>query len=45
MTTSLLKQHVLSNTIDANHQNSCLFTNKDHFASPLLVLIGAKFHE
>ena len=38
---------LLSNVIDADHQNSCLFTNKDHFSSPLWVLIGvlAKFHE
>ena len=38
---------LLSNVIDADHQNSCLFTNKDHFSSPLCVLIGllAKFHE
>ena len=37
---------LLSNVIDADHQNSCLFTNKGHFSSPLLVLIGvlAKFH-
>ena len=41
--TSLL----LSNVIDADHQNSCLFTNKGHFSSPLWILIGvlAKFHE
>ena len=41
--TSLL----LSNIIDADHQNSCLFTNKGHFSTPLLVLISvlAKFHE
>ena len=38
---------LLSNVIDVDHQNSCLFTNKGHFSSPLLVLIGvlAKFHE
>ena len=38
---------VLSNIVDADHQNSCLFTNKGHFSSPLWVLIGvlAKFHE
>ena len=38
---------LLSNVIDADHQNSCLFTNKGHVASPLWVLIGvlAKFHE
>ena len=34
--TSLL----LSNVIDADHQNSCLFTNKGHFSSPLFFLIG-----
>ena len=38
---------LLSNVIDAEHQNSCLFTNKGHFSSPLWVLIGvlAQFHE
>ena len=38
---------LLSNVIDADHQNSCLFTNKDHFPSPLWVFIGvlAQFHE
>ena len=38
---------LLSNVIDVDHQNSCLFTNKDHFSKPLWVLIGvlAKFHE
>ena len=38
---------LLFNVIDADHQNSCLFTNKGHFSSPLWVLIGvlAKFHE
>ena len=38
---------LLSNVIDADHQNSRLFTNKCHFSSPLLVLVGvlAKFHE
>ena len=38
---------LLSNVVDADHQNSRLFTNKDHFSSPLRVLIGvlAKFHE
>ena len=37
---------LLCNVIDADHQNSCLFTNKGHLSSPLLVLIGvlAKFH-
>ena len=38
---------LLSNVIDVYHQNSCLFTNKDHFSLPLWVLSGvlAKFHE
>ena len=38
---------LLSNVIDADHQNSCLFTNKAHFSAPLWVLIGVlgKFHE
>ena len=38
---------LLSNVIDADHQNGCLFTNKGHFSLPLLVLICvlAKFHE
>ena len=38
---------LLSNVIDADHQNICLFTNKGHFSSPLVVLIAvlAKFHE
>ena len=38
---------LLSNVIDADHQNSCLFTNKGLFSSPLCVLIGvlAKLHE
>ena len=38
---------LLSTVIDADHQNSCLFTNKGHFSLPLWVLIGAlaKFHE
>ena len=37
---------LLSNVIDADHQNSCLFTNKGHFSSPLWVVISvlAKFH-
>ena len=25
---------LLSNVIDADHQNSCLFTNKGHFSTP-----------
>ena len=38
---------LLSNVIDADHQNSCLFTKKSHFSSPLCISIGvlAKFHE
>ena len=38
---------LLSSVIDVDHQNSCLFTNKGHFPSPLWVLIGvlAQFHE
>ena len=38
---------LLSNVIDADHQNSCLFTNKGHFSLPLWILMGvlAKFHE
>ena len=38
---------LLSNVIDEDHQNSCLFTNKGHFSSPLRVLssVLAEFHE
>ena len=38
---------LLSNVIDADHHNSCLFTNKGHISSPLWVFIGvlAKSHE
>ena len=38
---------LLSNVIDADHQYSCLFTNKGLFSLRLCVLIGvlAKFHE
>ena len=38
---------LLSNVIDADHQNSCLLTYKGHFPSPLWVLIGilAQFHK
>ena len=41
--TSLL----LFNVIDADHQNSCFFTNRGHFSLHLWVLIGvlAQFHE
>ena len=44
---SLKTALLLSNVIDADHQNSCLFTNKGHFSTPLCVLIGVltKFHE
>ena len=43
---SVITSLILSNVIDAYHQNGCLFTNKGHFSSPLCVLIGilAKFH-
>ena len=30
---------LLSNVIDADHQNSCLFTNKGHFSSTLWFLL------
>ena len=30
---------LLSNVIDADHHNSCLFTNKGHFSLSLWVLI------
>ena len=38
---------LLYNVVDADHQKSCLFTNKGHFSSPSWVLIGvlAKSHE
>ena len=38
---------LLSNVIDADHQNTCLFTNKGPFSSPLWVLLGvlAKLYE
>ena len=38
---------LLSNAVDADHQDSCLFTNKGNFSSPLWVLIDVltKFHE
>ena len=44
---SVKKALLLSNVIDADHQNSCLFTNKSHFSSPSWDLNGvlAKFHE
>ena len=28
---------LLSNGFDADHQNSCLFTNKGHFSSPIIM--------
>ena len=31
---------LLSNVIDADHQNSCLYTNRGHFSSSLWVLMG-----
>ena len=44
---SVKRPLLFSNVSDADHQNSCLFTNKGHFSPPLLVLIGvlAQFHE
>ena len=38
---------LLPNVINADHQNSCLFTNKGQFLSPLWVLscVPPKFHE
>ena len=38
---------LLSNVIDADHQKSCLITNKGHFLTPLWVSIGvlSKFYE
>ena len=38
---------LLSNVIDADHRNSCLFTNKGHISTPLWVLIGvlARFYK
>ena len=38
---------LLSNVIDVDHQNSCLFTNKGHFSITLWVFNGVvtKFHE
>ena len=40
--TALLLSNVIDVT-DADHQNSCLFTNKGHFSSPLWVLIGVGY--
>ena len=35
----------LSNVIDVDHKNSCLFTNKGHFSLPwVLIDILANFH-
>ena len=38
---------LLFNVIDADHHNSCLFTNKGHFSTPLWILIGVldQFYE
>ena len=33
------EKSLLSNVIDPDHQNSCLFTNKGLFSSPIGVLI------
>ena len=45
--TSVKTPLLLSNVIHLDHQNSCLFTNKGYFPSPLWVLIGvlAKYYE
>ena len=44
---SVITALLLSNVIDADHQNSCLFTNKGHFLLPLWILIGVltKYYE
>ena len=44
---SLKTALLLSNVIDVEQQNNCLFTNKGHFSSPLCFFIGvlAKFYE
>ena len=44
---SVKRALLLSNVIDVDHQNSCLFTNKGHFSSLLWVVIGvlAQFHK
>ena len=36
---------LLSNAIDADHQNSCLLTNKGHFSLYILIGLRAKFHD
>ena len=36
--TSVKTALLLSNVIDVDHQNSCLFTNKGHFSSPFMDL-------
>ena len=38
--TSVKTALLLSNIIDEDHQNRCLFTYKGHLSSPLWVLIG-----
>ena len=48
MAKSLLKHHFYCPMLlMQTTKNSCLFTNKGHFSSPLWVLIGvlAKFHK
>ena len=42
-----VKTALLLSNVDADHQNSCLFTNKGYLSLPLWVLICvlAKFHE
>ena len=34
----------MSNVIDADHENSCLLTNKGYFSSPSWVLIGVQLN-
>ena len=36
---------LLSNFIDADQQNSYLFTNKGHLSSPILIFIGSSIEE
>ena len=44
---SVITALLLSNVIDADHQNICLFTNKGHFSTRLWGFIDvlAKFHK
>ena len=41
-----VKHHYYCPFFSVDHKNSCLFTNKEYFSSPLWVLIGvvATFH-